>query len=379
MVLLRMIKMKKILYAKDSKNRIKEWQISVEFPATIVVESGLHGGKHSIKKTVIKSGKNLGRKNATTPYEQAVAEALSRYKKKLDEDYCATIKEAKALESCLPMLAHKFIERKHRLKYPIIAQRKYDGIRCMVKKLNDGTLSFRSRTGKNFGQVLSNHTELIKSLNNIMKPGDILDGELYNHDWSLQRIGSAVKALNPDTTNLTFVVFDFPSAPGTFLARYSLIHLHYIFCLPIAIAEIYTITKEEEIHTLHDQFVKEGYEGIILRNNAEYQYGARSNDLQKYKKFIDKEFEIVGTYKEVQIINGTQYECIEFNCVTKDGGLFNCRPKGSLALRQKWWKDRDSFIGKQLTVRYFALTDDTQGKGKKVPQFPVGVAIRDYE
>ena len=57
--------------------------------------------------------------------------------------------------------------------------------------------------------------------------------------------------------------------------------------------------------------------------------------------------------------------------MTADGKTFDPRPRGSMEQRAKWWKIRDSFIGKFLTVRYQKFSDDG------VPIFPVGINIRD--
>jgi len=108
-------------------------------------------------------------------------------------------------------------------------------------------------------------------------------------------------------------------------------------------------------------------------------FGSRSKDLQKYKKFFDAEFKIIGFSAERQNINGVLYECIVYTCETESGDEFNCRPRGTLESRQELYREGQKCLGKMLTVRYQALTDDTQGKGKKVPQFPVGICIRDYE
>ena len=60
-------------------------------------------------------------------------------------------------------------------------------------------------------------------------------------------------------------------------------------------------------------------------------------------------------------------------CKTKNGKKFNARPLGSFEDRKVWYENGKSYIGKMLTVRYQELTND------KIPRFPVGVCIRDYE
>jgi ATP-dependent DNA ligase len=44
----------------------------------------------------------------------------------------------------------------------------------------------------------------------------------------------------------------------------------------------------EGLQAKHDEYVAQGYEGIMLRNKAgKYAVGHRSSDLQKFKKFLD--------------------------------------------------------------------------------------------
>ena len=56
----------------------------------------------------------------------------------------------------------------------------------------------------------------------------------------------------------------------------------------------FEINDKAEVKPLHDQFVKEGYEGIMIRNkDGEYGINKRSKNLQKFKEFYDQEFQIV--------------------------------------------------------------------------------------
>ena len=55
------------------------------------------------------------------------------------------------------------------------------------------------------------------------------------------------------------------------------------------------VENEEDILNYHQQFVKDGYEGTMIRDpDSTYKLGKRSKGLQKYKDFIDSEFTIVG-------------------------------------------------------------------------------------
>jgi hypothetical protein len=73
------MKLKKfpILYGQNNNKRIKTWEISVEYLeyAKIITKYGLESGKKVETERIIEYGKNVGRSNATTEFEQAVQEA----------------------------------------------------------------------------------------------------------------------------------------------------------------------------------------------------------------------------------------------------------------------------------------------------------------
>ena len=116
--------------------------------------------------------------------------------------------------------------------------------------------------------------------------------------------------------------------------------------------------------------MENGYEGTIIRNkNGIYKLNHRSPDLQKYKTFLDDEYEIVS-YRQG---TGTDEGCVIWECVTKDKQIFSVRPRGSVSERQGYFQNGDKWIGSLLTIRYQELTDGG------IPRFPVGITIRNYE
>jgi DNA ligase-1 len=133
---------------------------------------------------------------------------------------------------------------------------------------------------------------------------------------------------------------------------------------------------------LHDEYVKQGYEGLILRDgDAPYLWKHRGKELLKYKEFIDEEFRIIGYRAGTGVDEGT----IIFKCHTggrrdkclpygaNGSGYFDCRPKGTVEYRSAMYDTGWRFVGKMLTVRYQERTL------YDVPKFPVGISIRDYE
>jgi DNA ligase-1 len=128
------------------------------------------------------------------------------------------------------------------------------------------------------------------------------------------------------------------------------------------------VARLAEFRKLFAEFVESGYEGIMLRNAAGvYRANYRSNDLQKYKEFMEDEFRIIGfTHGE-----GRDAGAVIWICETADGKEFTVRPRGTIEKRREWFNVGDMYIGKNLTVIYQELTDE----GK--PRFPVGKALRD--
>jgi DNA ligase-1 len=123
-----------------------------------------------------------------------------------------------------------------------------------------------------------------------------------------------------------------------------------------------------EFRQLFAEFVEAGYEGIMLRNAAGvYRANFRSNDLQKYKEFLEDEYRIIDFTQG----EGRDAGAVIWVCETADGKEFSVRPRGTMEQRRDWFNDGGSYIGKNLTVVYQELTEE----GK--PRFPVAKAVRD--
>lgn len=371
------------LYAKASTDKIKTWETWVtdngDNTATMWTKHGYIDGKLTETPKIIKTGKNIGKKNETTPFEQAVLVAKSKYKKKLDKNYCSDILELKnGPKNELPMKAHKFKERKHNIVYPAFVQKKLNGVRCTAKMI-DGKIELTSNGGKSYNDTLHH---LFDPLLELLNEGETFDGEIYYHGWSLQQISRRVKKVREDTHLLEFWTFDMVDMERICGDRLEWLHDSMMRNMDTKInhVEHEIVQNEQDVYDAHDDYVKQGFEGVIIRNiNGMYKFGpSRCADLQKYKKFIDAEFKIIAAeFEVVQVPDGkggfTETNCVIFVCITEEGNAFNVRPKGTVERRAYWYENRANIVGKDLTIRYFELSDDN------VPQQPVGIVIRDYE
>lgn len=364
------------LYAQASTGKTKWWEISAEKVkegATITVRYGYEGQEEDkIQSTVrrVKEGKNLGRSNETTPFEQACFEAEAMWQKKKDKKYSENPKKKSKI--LLPMLAHDFKKRGHNIEFPAFVQPKLNGVRCLAKKVSKNEIEFISRGGKNFETL--KHIE--ETLLPIMEVGSTFDGELFTQRMTFQQIVSAVKRQQEETQRVEYWIYDCILEDTSFEDRNNILNevrrnnLGKFEGNPLRLVHTEAVSDKEDLLLVHNRFVQVGYEGTIIRNKKGlYRCDFRSPDLQKYKDFIDEEFEIVGGKEGVGRAEGT----ITWTCKTKDGKLFDARPQGTEEQRREWWENREKFVGKLLTVRYQNLSDDG------IPIFPVGLIPRDYE
>ena len=329
---------------KNGKERV--WSLHIEQndgEISIVRKAGQVGGKISRVSKKVPRGK-AGR----TPMEQAILEAKSMYNKKLIDD--STPK---------PTLAEEYRKHGHKLPRKVLVQPKLDGVRMLVRMNTDKSLSMFSRSGKD----VTNMGHLEKDLKSFMKPGDIMDGEVYDPDLPFEEISG--KFRKNSSNFLKFFIFD-KVGNGPYMTRNNYkvkTTLQYVFFVETR------VTIKTEIEKCHDQYVSQGYEGVMVRNpDCEYICG-RTKNLQKFKKFFDKEFEIVGAEEGT----GTDEGTVIFTCITENGYKFNARPKGSLELRRNYLENFKKILGKFLTVKFQEYSENG------IPRFPVGISVRDYE
>ena len=354
----------KLLYGLDKSGKYKVWSIWTEGPELYIMH-GAENGKMQAKCEIVQ-GKNIGRSNETSPGQQAELEAESRYKKQLDKGYRPTKEELTELP-LLPMLAADYLKQGHRIKYPCFGSPKMDGVRCLAIRHED-RVELKSRGGKEY-YVPHVQAQLLT----IMRVGDIWDGELYIHGKFLEEIVSAVKKWNDNTPDVEFIIFDMVKDESyehrlismQALRRYT---LSCIEAPSIDVLEFCELQDDAHMKQKHKEYVGRGYEGCMLRNfDGKYESGKRSADLQKYKEFSDAEFQIVDVVADKDggaiFVIQNLFALNQFNVVG-----------GSHEQRKQWLTEKESLLGKWITVKYQTLYKDT-----KIPQFPTLVSFRETD
>jgi len=169
---------------------------------------------------------------------------------------------------------------------------KYDGWRMMYFK---GV--FYSRTG----QELAVPAEMRKDIDAIFGScGDdlILDGELW---LGYNKFTETQSALNTRSTDLKFLVFDMPSANGTFEERLQLLSSLFtgVTTPRVKLVEQVKVsnTDTNTIDSYYDAVVTKGGEGIVLKpSTMMYEFGKRSDIFLKRKPWDTMDVKIVGYF-----------------------------------------------------------------------------------
>lgn len=367
------------LVRRTARGAIQTWHVDVvreaDDTATIVTSFGLQGGAIQVTKDRILTGKNLGRKNATTPYTQAVSEAASLWAEKRDRNcYGLTIEESDYKKRRAPMLAYSWFNKKRQLTghakkvnwapgANIFGQPKYDGNRCTLL-VENGVTTLTSREGV----VIDTCDHLVDVVTRSGLKSFTLDGELYAHGVPVTTIRSWIATKQPDTPRLCFVTYD-ANMEAPFVERFQhAINIAATLGGNFQVTRTVRLASVAELMAFHDECVAHGYEGAMLRHGDDfYDAGDRSSQLLKVKNFIDAEFVITGCRSG----RGKFADAAVFECATIEGYKFDVTAPGSIADKEQYLANIDQYIGRKVVVKFQTLTATAQ----PVPFQPVAKEV----
>ena len=378
-----------MVYAKlDAKGSVQTWCARVDDDATMHISWGKHTGKMQQKERRYTKGKNVGRKNATTPLQQALAEMKSLESKNIDKGYVLVPENTDDITQFVkdnqtvvprPMLAHAFADYDTKLPHCWLrVQPKLDGIRCVA---NTVTGKMYSRSGKEITSLPHITDEIISWRGLVLgKMDEWYDGELYVHGMDFQTIMSIVstKSVHKRSREIEYHVYDAIDTDSEFPKRFHhcggprMYHLNgdVVNDTPSVInikkVETFRITRDQ-IQEHHAAFLAAGYEGTMIRwGVVGYEIGKRSKHLLKCKDFKQEEFKIIGFESE-----SFQEDRVGAVKLTDGEHTFNARPAIQAQAKVDMWNNQDDYIGKMATVKFFEKT--TNG----IPRFPVMLGVRE--
>ena len=194
--------------------------------------------------------------------------------------------------------------------------------------------------------------------------------------------------------DFTFWVFDRYHHKSTWLERYAFLVNNELLPDRVKVLEHFLVEDDESINHFEAKMLAQGAEGIMLRDtDAKYKCGrsgTKTPELQKVKRFVDNEFEIIGwepkytntNEAKINELGRTERSTAKEGMVALDtmGSLILCTSKGDTfscgsgmtdAIREDLWERRETLMGQLAKVKYFDV-----GTGYNVPRFPIYIAIR---
>lgn len=275
-----------------------------------------------------------------------------------------------------PMLAGK-AEDLSKIRYPIIATEKLDGIRCLII---DGVAYSR--------KMLPLPNRQLQEMASRYKDRNY-DGELWYVHEDFNFTQSKIMSEDGDLRGCHYYVFDTISEKP-YLERIIDIGENDNFKKSL---EFKTIGSEQQLEEYLQICLRNGFEGAMIRQpDSPYKFG-RSTEKEQYllklKVFHDTEGIVIG-FKE-RHHNTNELEKDELGNAkrsSKKAGMVATNTLGSLELdmdgvvvsvgsgfddtqRQDFWNRRDELLGKTVTFKYQELTK------YGVPRFPVFMRFRE--
>lgn len=252
-----------------------------------------------------------------------------------------------------------------------LASRKLDGVRCLMY-YKDGEVHTASRGGEHY-DYSTEHIRTNPSLVSLFEknPNIILDGELFRRFKSLQQISGAARMEKNayECDWLQYWIYDcyIPEVKASNRIK-KLEEIAEDYSIPIYhspkedelntsifILEHIKVSGWNNIETLHDTYVSEGFEGVVIRNpDKPYKPGGRTNDMIKVKKYKSEDFKVIG-YK----LGLRGSEDMTFTCELKDGRTFEAMPVGDRATKEEYVENfEDKYKGHKAECTYFNYSDE---------------------
>lgn len=267
-----------------------------------------------------------------------------------------------------------------KLKFPLLASAKLDGVRAIVR---GGTVY--SRSNKPIPNV---HVQ------NLLDTYEHFDGELIVGEPTSKSCyrDTVSHVMSQDKANydLRFYVFDHVqnlASPYTdrlkHVKKAPHVHIHdqhVVHCLDTLLA-------------LEEMYLNDGYEGLILRDpNAPYKRGRstmKEGYLLKLKRFVDDEAVVIGF--EERMHNGNEKTTNELGRGQRSSHAAGKTGRGDLGAlvcrfgdidfnvgtgfddveRQRIWDNRTDYLGKFAKFKHFTVG------AKEAPRHPVFLGWRD--
>ncbi len=252
----------------------------------------------------------------------------------------------------ITMQPKNYLEHCHKLKYPCAVQEKLNGMRCLAQWVN-GSVMLRFRSN----DIITTLPHLNTAIEAVLPDDAVLDGELYNPLLSFGSLSSLIRATvnRKATSEVQLHVFDLVSVDN-FIKRHkeltSIIHEDISGLLKTV--PYLNVSSQADINHCYHRTIKEGGEGIVIRETSIPYIFGKTDKCLKYKPTHEGEFEIIGVNEGKGKLLG---HVGAFVCKTSDNEVFKVKPSGPQRVLKELLKEQEDLVGNILTVKYYDITE----------------------
>lgn len=280
-------------------------------------------------------------------------------------------KKRSGIQLCYPLEERRLTEPKFGWSqhWPVIVQPKLDGVRC--RAICNGP--FNSLLLSSTESVINSVPHIVRELQELCLYHE-LDGELYIPGESFETINSIVSRtvnLHEDSSDIQFWIFDLIDGQRQLERLNNLITSFshgnpFIKIVPVKFAYSF-----QEIMTHYEDFINQGYEGIIVRHKLAPYIRKRSTFILKFKPKKSDVYKIVGI-KQMVDKNGNLKQLLgAIICTSDEGTEFSVGSGMNDSFRRYYYNVAQDLIGRYCKISYQHMTS------KGSPRFPIFVKILD--
>lgn len=282
-------------------------------------------------------------------------------------------RKRKGIQLAYPMEERRLTEAKFGWAnyFPVICQPKLDGERC------------RAICRGHEEPILLSSTEAVITsvphINDMLQRMCLhceLDGELYTHGEDFDSIHSIVSRtvnLHEESHKMQYYIFDTVSKHSQ-IERMMNTYYYMHFQDPLIAVGFELAHTFKEIMFFYEKFIKDGYEGIIVRHKLSSYERKRSRFMLKFKPKKSDVYKIIGV-KQMIDKDGKLKDLLGALILTSDEGTqFSVGSGMTENFRHITWnnlRERLTLVGKYCKINYQHMT------ANHVPRFPVFVEILD--
>ena len=263
------------------------------------------------------------------------------------------------------------------VKYPVRVEAKLDGLRVIAVK-ESGNVSFYTRNGT----VLETLPILGSFLESIEIDNVVFDGEVMGKDWNDSASVLMSSKKKKDDSDMVYHIFDVVTLEGWKKQECHLKYSERLEVLRLAFKDHLNQTQvrfvknkncvdENEIKEFYLECLSEGYEGVMLKDDAAKYQWKRSKSILKLKPVTTHEGVIVGWYNAKESTKragqfGGFNVLLPNGVTTRVGGGYTDEIK-----KRVQEEGPDSYLGKIVECEAQLLTQDG------CMRFPVFSRFRD--